>query len=116
MSLSFENLDVWKKACRVTIRLYGLLKECRDFGLRDQILRASVSVASNIAEGQERNSVLEFRRFLNIAKGSAAELRTQIYISEAVKLIPDKDCKELIEELKIISKMLQALSTSLSKS
>jgi len=116
MNLSFENLDVWKKACRVTIRLYGLLKDCRDFGLRDQILRASVSIASNIAEGQERNSALDFRRFLNIAKGSAAELRTQIYISEAVKLIPDKDCKELIEELKIISKMLQALSTSLDKS
>lgn len=93
MSLSFENLDVWKKACRVTIRLYGLLKDCRDFGLRDQIFRAPVSIASNIAEGQERNSILDFRRFLNIAKGSAAELRTQIYISEAVKLIPEKIAK-----------------------
>jgi four helix bundle protein len=115
MGLSFENLDVWKKACRIAVRLYGLLKDCKDFGLRDQILRSAVSIASNIAEGQERNSVLEFRRFLNIAKGSAAELRTQLYISEAVHILPDKECKELIEELKEISKMLQGLSISLKK-
>jgi four helix bundle protein len=53
---------------------------------------------------------------LPVARKNNNQLRTQIYIAEAVKLIPEKDCKELIDELKIISKMLQALSTSLSKS
>ena len=116
MGLSFENLEVWKKACRIAVQLYGLLKDCGDYGLRDQILRSAVSIASNIAEGQERNSIPEFGRFLNIAKGSAAELRTQLYISSAIQIIPDKEFKQIIEDLKEISKMLQGLSISLTKS
>ena len=116
MGLSFENLDVWKRACKIAVQLYALLKDCRDFSLRDQILRSAVSIASNIAEGQERNSIPEFRWFLNIAKGSAAELRTQLYISNAIQIIPDKECKQIIEDLKEISRMLQGLSISLTKS
>ena len=115
MGLSFENLEVWKRSCRIAVNLYRLLKECKDYGLRDQILRSAVSIASNIAEGQERNSAIEFRRFLNIAKGSAAELRTQIYIAKAIQLIPENECDKIIEELIEISKMLQGLSISLKK-
>ena len=77
------------------------------------MLRAAVSIASNIAEGCERKSIPDFKRFINIALGSAAELRTQVYITEEIHLINDQDAKDLIEELKIISKMLQALYTSL---
>ena len=81
--------------------------------MKDQMLRASVSIPSNIAEGSERNSIPDFQRFLNIAKGSAAELRTQVYISQEVKVFSNSDAKELIKELKSISKMLQALHNSL---
>ncbi len=77
------------------------------------MLRSAVSIPSNISEGSERNSIPDFRRFLNIAKGSAAELRTQVYISREVKVVSDNDAKELIQELKSISKMLQALHNSL---
>lgn len=90
-----------------------MLKDCRDYGLKDQMLRSSVSIPSNIAEGSERNSIPDFRRFLNIAKGSAAELRTQVYISREIKVFSNNDSKELIQELKSISKMLQALHKSL---
>jgi four helix bundle protein len=113
MSATFEELEVWKKSCRLSIRLYELLRDCRDYGMKDQMLRASVSIPSNIAEGSERNSVREFQRFINIAKGSAAELRTQVYISREVNLFSDPNAKELIQELKSISKMLQRLHDSL---
>ncbi len=115
MSTSFEDLEVWKKSCRLAVTLYGLLRNCRDYGMRDQMLRSSVSTPSNIAEGSERNSIPNFQRFINIAKGSAAELRTQVYISKEINLLSDKDSKELINELKSISKMLQALHGSLKK-
>ena len=113
MSSSFENLEVWKKSCRLAVRLYNLLKECRDYGLKDQILRSAVSIPSNIAEGSERNSIPEFKRFINIAKASAAELRTQVYISKEVEIIPKTEGADIIEELKAITKMLQALQNSL---
>jgi len=64
----FENLDVWQKACRLPVRIYRELKDCRDFGLKDQMTRAAVSIASNIAEGAERDLSAEFIRFLHIAK------------------------------------------------
>jgi len=78
MFRSFEDLDVWKRSCQLTVRIYELLRECRDFGLRNQMQRAAVSIASNIAEGWERGGK-DFVRFLVIARGSAAELRTQCY-------------------------------------
>jgi len=71
---SFEDLEVWKRACQLAVRMYDALKDCRDYGLRDQMTRAAVSIPSNVAEGAERDSKAEYMRFLHIAKGSAAEL------------------------------------------
>jgi four helix bundle protein len=107
----FEDLQVWKRACALAVRIYEVLKDCRDYGLRDQMQRSSVSVASNIAEGAERGPK-EFARFLEIARGSAAELRTQIYIAARVGLIASDTTRELIAELKEISRMLYALAKS----
>lgn len=53
---SFEELDAWKRACRLAVRIYESLRNCHDYGLKDQMTRAAVSIASNIAEGAERNS------------------------------------------------------------
>ncbi|MBW2605785.1 MAG: four helix bundle protein, partial [Deltaproteobacteria bacterium] len=61
---SFENLEVWKRGCRIAVRIYEALKNCRDFGLKDQMTRSAVSIASNISEGAERDSVAEYIRFL----------------------------------------------------
>jgi four helix bundle protein len=112
---SFEDLEVWKRGCRLAVRIYQVLKECKDYGLKDQMTRAAVSISSNIAEGAERDSKVVFIRFLHIAKGSAAELRTQIYIACQIGLLSGEIQKELIEEVKSISAMLQGLIKSLKK-
>ena len=109
---SFEDLEVWQKSCQTAVRVYELLKDCRDFGLKDQMQRAAVSIASNIAEGCERGG-LDFDRFLRIALGSAAELRTQIYIAERVQLISETNRREFVTEIKTISKMIAGLRRSL---
>jgi len=109
---SFEDLEVWKRACRLAVKIYDSLKNCSEFGLKDQMTRAVVSIASNIAEGAERDSDKEFIRFLHYAKGSAAELRTQVYIASCIKVLSSELRDELIEELKIISKQLQSLIKS----
>ena len=112
---SFEDLDVWKRSCRLTVRLYELLRGCRDYGLKDQMTRAAVSVPSNIAEGYERNSVKESIHFFHISKGSAAELRTQIYIAGRIGILPDNEVQQLAQEIKEISSMLQGLIRSYKK-
>jgi four helix bundle protein len=80
----FEDLIAWQKARELTKNIYQVTTQgdlSRDFGLRDQIRRASVSIMSNIAEGFERGGRSEFHQFLVIAKGSCAELRSQLYVS-----------------------------------
>jgi four helix bundle protein len=89
-----------------------MLRDCKDFGMRDQMQRAAVSIASNIAEGSER-SPKEFSHFLNIARGSAAELRTQAYIAAKIGLIPGEEMRSVVNETKEISRMLYGLSKSL---
>lgn len=89
--------------------MYQVLKDCRDYGLKDQMTSAAVSVPSNIAEGAERDSKAEFVRFLHIAKGCAAELRTQVYIASQIGVIEIQTQKELVDELKEISSMLHGL-------
>jgi four helix bundle protein len=88
------------------------VKDWRDFGLRDQMQRASVSIASNIAEGCEHGGK-HFARFLRISQGSAAELRTQIYIASQIGLLSNDQLNEIIQELKTISKMLTGLRRSI---
>lgn len=94
------------------MNVYIQFKDCREFGLRDQINRAALSIPSNIAEGVERNSVKEFVQFLHIAKGSAAELRTQLYITERIELLTSDVTRPLLQECKEISSMLQGLINS----
>lgn len=94
MAKSFEELDVWKKARELVNFIYKVTKSkefVKDYGLIDQIRRASVSVMSNIAEGFERGSNTEFLQYLFIAKGSAGEVRTQLYIAFDQGYISQKD-------------------------
>lgn len=77
---NFEELEVWKRACRLSVDVIKLVDGLQLYALKDQMARSVISIASNIAEGAERESEKEFRRFLFIAKASAGELRTQLYI------------------------------------
>ena len=110
---SFETLEVWQRASSLAVKIYAELADCKDFGLKSQMTKAGVSIASNIAEGAERGSTADFIRFLHIAKGSAAELRTQVYIAFKIDVISKKLHNELVSELISISKMLQGLISSL---
>jgi len=112
---SFEDLKVWKRSTRLSVELTNYLSDCNDYAFKNQVLRAALSIPSNIAEGAERQSEKEFRYFLNVAKGSAAELRTQLYIAMETKLIEENISKQMIEELKELSSMLQGLIKSLDK-
>lgn len=105
----FEDLEVWKRSARLSANLYKAMADLKDFGFRDQITRAGLSVPSNIAEGYERNSDKELANFLNYAKGSAGELRTQTYIGMEIGYIPRETGKEWIQECEEISKMLHGL-------
>ncbi|GAA5495758.1 four helix bundle protein [Rubritalea squalenifaciens DSM 18772] len=114
---NFEELEVWKRGCQLAVDIYTALHTSKDFGLKDQMQRAAVSIASNIAEGSERASTQEYIRFLRISKSSCAELRTQLYIYQKAKkatgqpALPDN--KPLIQETREISAMLQGLIKSL---
>ncbi len=109
---SFEELDVWKRACQLAVTVYEAMKKSREYSLRDQMQRAAVSIPSNIAEGAERGGK-DFGRFLRIARGSAAELRTQCYIATKVGAINAEEMNRLVAELREISKMLTGLASSL---
>ncbi len=92
--------------------VYQGLQNTRDFGLRDQMQRAAVAIASNIAEGSERPPK-DFKRFLRIASGSAAELRTQAYIAAKVGVLTNEQMHHIVEETKGIGRMLTGLAKSL---
>ncbi|MFT5470151.1 MAG: four helix bundle protein [Verrucomicrobiales bacterium] len=109
---SFEDLEVWKRGCQQAVDVIHKLAECRNFSLRDQMGRCSISVPSNIAEGHERDSFGDFIRFLRIAKGSNGELRTQIYIAKKLGILAE-GVTEMVQENKEISSMLQGLVRSL---
>ena len=74
----FEDILAWQKAKILTLRVYFLLNELKDYGFKDQLCRASVSIMNNIAEGFERKSDKEFKHFLFIAKGSCGEVRSML--------------------------------------
>ena len=111
----FESLDVWKRSVKLCAEIYLALQGSKDFGFRDQITRSGLSVPSNIAEGFERESHKQFSYFLKFAKGSAGELRTQIYIGIRIGHIEKLTGKKWLKEAEEISKMLSALIQSSSR-
>ena len=110
--MRFEDLDVWKRASRLSANIYKELSCLKDFGFRDQITRSGLSIPSNIAEGIERESDKECVRFLQYAKGSCGELGAQIYIGKDIGYIKSEIGKERLKETREISAMLVGLIQS----
>jgi four helix bundle protein len=106
---NFEELEVWKRASRLAVSILELVEPLRLFSLRDQMIRSCISIPSNIAEGADRDSDREFRRFLSYAKGSSGELRTQLYIGLRAGLYSEEQARPLINEAKEISSMIEGL-------
>ena len=115
---TFEDLIAWQKARVLTARVYqvtGRGEFGRDFGLRDQIRRASVSVMSNIAEGQERGSPMEFYHFLNIAKGSCAELRSHLFVALDVGYLDSDTFTDMLGLATEVNRLIGGLRTAVGR-
>lgn len=117
-SPSFESLRVWHDARDLTAKIYAITRSgafAQDFGLRDQIRRAIVSVMSNIAEGHERGGRKTFTHFLSIAKGSCGEVRSQLYTAEDVGYVSPATAAKLRGETAELSRRIAALARSVMK-
>ena len=115
----FEDLDAWQKARELVRFVYayaGSGRFAKDFGLRDQIRRAAVSVMSNIAEGFERGGSAEFRQFLAIAKGSAGEVEAQLYVALDQGYITRDEFDEVKALASSAKKLLAAFMNYLNRS
>jgi four helix bundle protein len=113
---SFEDLEVWQEGCDLAVEIYGITRKgdlSRDYGLRDQMTRAAVSIPSNIAEGKERETVPELIRYLYIAKGSAGELRTHIHIACRIGYLDLEVFHALMRRAELLSKKIASFIQSL---
>ena len=108
-----KNLDVWKRSAAVSAEIYKYMRNSKDFGFKDQITRSSLSVPSNIAEGIERMSDQEKVRFLDIARASIAEVKTQIYIGMKIDYIGHDVGIAWLNEYESIGRMLTSLMQSI---
>jgi four helix bundle protein len=114
----FEDIMAWQKARQATKLVYQITSNgdfSRDFGLRDQIRRASVSIMANIAEGYGRRSDKEFSNFLNIAHGSIAETQSHLYAALDLNYLPQNDFGKIYSLLDEVSKMVMSLTQHLRK-
>jgi four helix bundle protein len=113
----FEDIGAWQKARQLSQLIYTLSNQsgfARDFGLRDQIRCAVISIMSNIAEGYERDSGdKDFRHFLSIAKGSAGEVRSQLYVALDATYITQAQFDDAVRLVVEVSRMLKAFMTYL---
>ena len=111
--MAYENLDVWKRSSRLCVEVYKTLAELKDYGFKDQLTRSALSIPSNLAEGLERQSSKEQKQFISVARGSAAELKTQIYIGIEIGYIAKDKGQLWIREIKDITAMIQGLIKTL---
>ena len=107
-----ENLDVWKRSCRLSVNIYKLCNNLKDFGFKDQITRSGLSIASNIAEGKGRGTDKECVQFLRIALGSLYELQTQLELALRIEYITEKEFESIDQQMFEVEKMLNSLISS----
>lgn len=109
----FEDLIAWQKAQNLAFEVYQLFRPSKDFGFRDQILKASLSISNNIAEGFDRRGKVEFRRFLFIAKGSCSEVKSMLYLHIRIEPGKRENIDKLIADCDEINRIIQGLINSL---
>lgn len=115
---SFTNLPIWTQSIQFAEDIYHLTNKgsfSKDYNLKDQIRRSSISISSNIAEGFERNGNKEFIRFLVIAKGSAGEARSQLYLSKQIQYITEDEYEPLEKQITNINSSIGGFISYLKK-
>jgi four helix bundle protein len=116
--LRFEDLIAWQKARKLTAEIYRVTGEGkfgRDFGLRDQMRRAAVSIMSNLAEGFERGRASEFHQFCSVAKASCAEVRSQLYIAFDVGHLTQSVFENLLAQAQEVGQVIGGLRASVER-
>ncbi|HEY0051191.1 MAG TPA: four helix bundle protein [Pyrinomonadaceae bacterium] len=114
----FEDLVAWQKARELTKEIYEVTsigEFSKDYGLRDQIRRASVSIMSDLAEGFERGKLTKFHQFISISKASCAKLRSQLYVAWDVGYLSKEDFKNLMLQAREVGKIIGGLRKSVEK-
>lgn len=109
----FEDIIAWQKAQDLAFDVYSAVKELKDCGFRDQICRAVISISNNIAEGFDRSSDADFKRFLYMALGSSSELRSMLYLAKKFNYISEEQFKSLFLKTDEVSKIIRGLIKSL---
>lgn len=102
----FEDIDAWKESRTLVRDVYAVVGAVRDYGFRDQIQRASISVMSNIAEGFDRGTNKEFIQFLIVVRGSLSEVRSLLYAAEDIGYVEQSDCNALQQRCLTIARLL----------
>ena len=115
MDRSFEGLRVWQQSRSFVNKIYDLMEPVRDYGFRDQIQRAAVSIMNNIAEGAESGTDAKYINFLQISRGSCSEVRSMLYLCLDRKMISQETFEQLKNEAISISNQLYRLIESISK-
>jgi four helix bundle protein len=118
LAQAFQDLNVWQRAMQLTVSIYALTKtfpKDEVYGLTSKLRRASVSIASNIAEGRGRGTDGEFRQFLNIAQGSTCEVQTQLLVAGQLKIgdeaLPRRSEALCVETSKMLGAFIQSLKS-----
>ena len=114
----FEDLEVWQRTKVLVVQIYKVTENFprnEMFGLTSQMRRAAVSITANVAEGSERESSGALINYLDIARGSAGELRAHIYVAEAIGYLSNEQKDDLLTELHIVSKMLGSLRNAIKR-
>jgi four helix bundle protein len=109
----FEDIVGWQKAYELSQIIYQVFSDCKDYGFKNQIQRAAVSIMNNIAEGFERKTNNEFKQFLYVSKGSCGELRSMIYLAKSLKYLSDENASVLLKKSTEVSKILSGLIKTL---
>lgn len=109
----FEDIIVWQKSQDLSVSIYKVFRNLKDFSFKDQITRASVSISNNIAEGFSRNSNKEFKRFLYFSIASNSEVRSMLYLSVRLNYLKRSEGQKLIESSNEIAKMISGLIRSI---
>ncbi|MCB0480831.1 MAG: four helix bundle protein [Flavobacteriales bacterium] len=111
--MRFEDLIAWQKARLLVKEVYALFKDSRDFGFKDQICRASVSVMNNLAEGFEKRTTPEWRNYLFISKASCGEVRSMLYVALDLGYVQKSEFESLKNQCEEVSKIISGLIKSL---
>jgi four helix bundle protein len=111
----FEDIESWKEARNLVKDIYAVFRDCKDYGFKDQIQRAAVSVMTNISEGFDRGTNKETTQFLTIARGSLAEVRSLTYAAQDIGYLSSSQVQIIFEKCDKIKKLLNGFITYLRK-